>query len=78
MLERKLFHAVLRERHSVRSFLPTPVPDEVLRAVLEDAQLAPSNCNTQPWQMHIVSGAKRDELSRAILADDVGAQRSRF
>lgn len=70
MPEPKLFHDVLRERHSVRSFLPDAVPDELLRAVLEDAQLAPSNCNTQPWQVHIVSDAKRDELSRAILADD--------
>lgn len=50
--------------------MPAPVPPEVVRAVLEDAQLAPSNCNTQPWQMHIVSGVKRDELSRALLADD--------
>lgn len=70
MPQSKLFHDVLRERHSVRSFLPTPVQDDTLRAVLEDAQLAPSNCNTQPWQMHIVSGTKLKELSDAILADD--------
>ncbi|MBB5695410.1 nitroreductase [Muricoccus pecuniae] len=70
MSETKLFHDVLRERHSVRSFLPDPVPEEVIRSVLEDAQLAPSNCNTQPWQMHIVSGTKRDALSKAMLADD--------
>lgn len=66
----KPFHDVLRERRSVRSFLPVPVADEVIRAVVEDAQLAPSNCNTQPWRAHIVSGTKRDELSRALLADD--------
>jgi nitroreductase len=65
-----LFRDVIRDRHSVRSFLPEPVPDAVIRAVLEDAQLAPSNCNTQPWQVHIVSGAKLDALSRAILADE--------
>jgi len=72
--EPKLFHDVLRERHSVRSFLPDAVPDEVIRAVLEDAQRSPSNCNTQPWQVHIVSGAKRDELSEAMLADDAAGQ----
>jgi nitroreductase len=43
----------------------------VLRAVLEDAQCAPSNCNTQPWQVHIVSGDMRDTLSKALLADDL-------
>lgn len=70
MSELKPFHDVVRDRHSVRNFLSTPVPDSVMRAVLEDAQLAPSNCNTQPWQIHIVSGAKRDALSRALLAAD--------
>lgn len=73
MPESKLFHDVVRERHSVRNFLPNPVSDTLLRAVLEDAQRAPSNCNTQPWQVHIVSGAKRDALSKAILeADSAG------
>jgi nitroreductase len=70
MPESSLFRDVIRNRHSVRGFLPEPVPDAVIRAVLEDAQLAPSNCNTQPWQVHIVSGAKLDALSRAILADE--------
>lgn len=70
----RTFHDVVRERHSVRSFLPTPVSPEVLRQVLEDAQLSPSNCNTQPWQVHIVSGAKRDELSKAILEDDASGK----
>lgn len=74
MPEPKLFHDVVRERHSVRSFLPQPVPDEVIRSVLEDAQLTPSNCNTQPWQVHIVSGTKRDQLSRALLEADNAAQ----
>jgi nitroreductase len=70
MPELKSFHDVVRDRHSVRKFFSTPVPDTLMRAVLEDAQHAPSNCNTQPWQIHIVSGAKRDALSKAILADD--------
>ncbi|UZW57249.1 nitroreductase family protein [Sphingobium sp. JS3065] len=44
-----------------------------MRAVLDDARLAPSNCNTQPWQVHIVSGKARDELSAALIAaDDAG------
>ncbi len=67
-----LFRDVVRERHSVRDFLPQPVPEDILRSVLEDAQCAPSNCNTQPWQTHIVSGTKLDALSKAILAADDG------
>ena len=68
MPEPKLFTDVVRDRHAVRSFRPEPVDTAVLRSVLEDAQRSPSNCNTQPWLVHIVSGAKRDELSRALLA----------
>lgn len=68
-----LFRDVVRERHSMRAFLPNPVPEDILRSVLEDAQQSPSNCNTQPWQTHIVSGSKRDVLSKVILAaDDAG------
>lgn len=68
MPEAPLFHDVVRERRSIRSFLPTPVPEKVLRAVLEDARHTPSNSNTQPWEVHIVSGATRDKLSEAMLA----------
>lgn len=66
----ELFHDVVRNRHSVRSFLSMPVPDTMIRAVVEDAQHAPSNCNTQPWQVHIISGETRNVLSKAILAAD--------
>lgn len=70
MSKSPLFYDVVRNRHSARSFLPTSVPDALMRSVLGEAQLAPSNCNTQPWEMHIVSGGKRDELSKALLAAD--------
>jgi len=59
---------VMRSRHSARRFLPTPLPAEDIRAVLEDAQRAPSNSNTQPWVVHVVSGATRDTLATALLA----------
>jgi nitroreductase len=60
------FHEVVRRRKSCRQFLPHPVPEELLRSVLDDAQQAPSNCNTQPWVTHIVSGDKLQELAAAI------------
>jgi nitroreductase len=60
------FEEVVRERRSFRNFLSTPVPDEQIRQVLEDAQHSPSNCNTQPWQTHIVSGQKIQELGRIL------------
>jgi len=43
------------------------VPHATIREILEDAQRAPSNCNTQPWNVHIVSGDKLRQLSAALL-----------
>lgn len=68
MSESKLFHNVVRSRKSARSFLPDPVPDAVLKSVLEDARHAPSNSNVQPWVVHVASGETRDKLSKAMLA----------
>ncbi len=61
------FHDTVRARRSVRGFLETPIPDDLLREILEEANLAPSNCNTQPWTVHVVTGATRDRLSDALV-----------
>lgn len=61
------FSETVRRRRSTRAFLPQPLSEADLRAVLEDAQCAPSNSNSQPWVPHIVSGTKRDELSCELL-----------
>ncbi|WP_404482441.1 nitroreductase family protein [Novosphingobium sp. BL-52-GroH] len=67
------FAETVRARRSFRAFKPEPVADDLICELLLDAQQAPSNCNTQPWNMHVVSGAKRDELSRALYAaNDAG------
>lgn len=62
------FSQLVRQRHSVRAFQSTPMPQAVIEAVLDDARWAPSNGNTQPWVVHIVSGAARDRLSTALVA----------
>jgi len=61
------FEQVVRRRRATRQFLAEPVPQSEIETVLRDAQRSPSNCNTQPWQVHIVSGQKRDALSEALL-----------
>ncbi len=57
-------HEAIRERRSVREFLPNPVPDEILTKVLEAAGLAPSSSNRQNWRFVVV----RDEDRRRRLA----------
>ncbi|MFZ9038897.1 MAG: nitroreductase [Gammaproteobacteria bacterium] len=59
----RIFDQIVRDRRSIRGFLPTPVAAEVLERVFETAAFAPSNCNTQPWYSHVVSGEMRDRLS---------------
>lgn len=61
------FAEVVRARHSARHFLPNPVDPQLIQEVLEDAQRAPSNANTQPWEVHLVSGRTREMVSAALL-----------
>jgi nitroreductase len=49
----EVFEAI-KARRSVRSYTPEPVPDEVLRRLLEAARLAPSAMNYQPWRFIVV------------------------
>ncbi|HEY5663818.1 MAG TPA: nitroreductase [Ilumatobacter sp.] len=44
-------------RKSIRQFLPDPVSDDTLRALLAAAARAPSGGNVQPWRIYVVNGA---------------------
>lgn len=59
---------ILNNRYSVRAFKPDPVPAATLQEVFKLAQRAPSNCNVQPWQTYVVSGAKKDELKKILVS----------
>jgi nitroreductase/NAD-dependent dihydropyrimidine dehydrogenase PreA subunit len=43
------------ERRSVRNFKKKPVPDHLIRRVLEAGRFAPSAGNCQPWQFIVIS-----------------------
>lgn len=58
---------VIRDRRSVRAFLPTPVPRSDIEAILEIAARAPSGTNTQPWHVYVLSGARKQALSDEIV-----------
>lgn len=70
------FQTLVEERRSVRAFLSTPVAPETLLSVFETAQKAPSNCNTQPWQTVVVSGAAKDRLKKRISTDFLAGKMS--
>jgi nitroreductase len=58
----------IKGRHSIRKFLPRPVPSELLYECLALAQRAPSNSNIQPWRMFIATGAAHARLKEALMA----------
>lgn len=47
------FEKLVRQRKSVRSFLPKPVPRELVDNALAIAALSPSSCNRQPMRYHL-------------------------
>jgi nitroreductase len=60
--------AAITSRHSMRAFLPTPVPRAMVEAILQVASRAPSGTNIQPWQVHVLTGAGKERLSERICA----------
>ncbi|PIM53220.1 nitrobenzoate reductase [Roseateles chitinivorans] len=60
--------AAIVTRHSMRAFLPTPVPRALIEDLLAVAARAPSGTNTQPWQVHVLTGAAKDRLVARIQA----------
>jgi nitroreductase len=55
----------LRTTAAIREFRPEPVPDDVLRRVLDTARFAPSGGNRQAWHVVVV----KDEDTRRALRD---------
>jgi nitroreductase len=58
---------VLRARRSVRAYTPEPLSRSQVFAVLQAAAMAPSNSNTQPWRVHVLTGAPMKELGGALV-----------
>ncbi len=59
---------VVVNRRSVRSYLPKPVPNEVISEILDTARYAPSSGNLQNWKVILVSDSeKKMELATAAL-----------
>ena len=60
--------AAITSRRAIRAFLPTPVAKETIVEILRVATRAPSGTNTQPWKVHVLTGAAKEKLSAAIKA----------
>ena len=45
---------IIMERRSIRSFKKEPLPDNMIRRILEAGRFAPSAGNMQPWRFIVV------------------------
>lgn len=55
-------------RQSIRQFLPTAVPRELIEQILDIASRAPSGTNTQPWKVTVLQGAVLNGLCDKVCA----------
>jgi nitroreductase len=67
----------LKARISVRAFKPDPLPETLVREILDVARFAPSGGNLQPWKVIAVSGAERDAVVALAKANLPGAEDDR-
>lgn len=62
------FQELVRARHSVRLFRNDPIPEETLRAIVRDAQRAPSTVDAQEWKVWIAAGETLEAIRRECAA----------
>jgi nitroreductase len=58
---------LLASRYSCRAYKPEPVPRAIIERVLLAAQRTASWCNSQPWQIVIVSGAEKEKFRKVMV-----------
>ncbi len=54
------------KRRSIRAFKPDPVPQAILKEIMELSLRAPSWGNTQPWDFVIATGSKLEEIKQGF------------
>ena len=66
----------IKERKSIRTYKPDPVPKAVLAQLMNAALRAPSWSNTQTWEVAVLGGPVFEQikatLSRKLLAEEKG------
>ena len=66
MKGRELLEVIYRRR-SVRKYEKKPIPEEILKAILEAGRLAPTAKNLQPWHFIVV---RDPEIKRKLVFTD--------
>jgi nitroreductase len=56
------FETLVQTRRSVRGYRSDPVPRSVIEEIIAVAKGAPSSMNTQPWHIHVLTGAPLERV----------------
>ena len=73
------FETLVQTRKSVRGFKKQPVSRATIEEIIEVAKRAPSSMNTQPWHVHVLTGAPLEEVRRRTMEEMVaGAKAKRY
>lgn len=66
--EHVAFDRIVSARSRCRSFKDAPVPDSLIKKILEQTSRAPSGFNLQPWKIVLVDDKRvKERLSRGML-----------
>tara|TARA_B100000767_G_C19595177_1_gene463184 strand:+ start:153 stop:509 length:357 start_codon:yes stop_codon:yes gene_type:complete len=57
---------LLDQRHSCRGFLDQPVERTLVERIVTTAQKVPSWCNSQPWQLIVLSTGETNRLRETL------------
>ena len=57
----------VKTRKTIRAFKSDPLPQSVLREILDEARNSPSWGNTQPWEFAVVTGSELEEIKKGYL-----------
>jgi nitroreductase len=64
------FYKVIEERHSVRTYLDTPVEKDKLLRILRAAQLAPTAVNFQAFRIYVISTEGKKDILKKVYHRD--------
>lgn len=64
-MDTEAFDRIVRERRAVFTpmFSGEPVPEDLIRRMLENAHWAPSHKRTEPWRFHVYRGEAKQRLA---------------
>ena len=71
------FETLVQTRKSVRGFKKQPVSRATIEETIEVAKRAPTSMNTQPWHVHVLTGAPLEEVRRRNMEEMVAGAKAK-